>query len=239
MTITVRKTHIKREVKYTAKKITVKYMNTVGDQILKVVERSDPMTPEQQAHFDAWTDSIINDAEEQSDNDERQDELFVEEDPDDSGELEDGEEVELQEADVTAEEPLPEPPPPEEPTSEEPEPAEPEEAPEESPAPKGPVAPAAVFPVPAEEVKGQEPDPEAPVVTDWESEPLPVFENSEMPEFKKMEKDHLIWYINNSGKEVICEDMNWNFKVSLSPSMTLEKLRKEALHYAFQELKIK
>jgi len=225
---TVRKTHIKREVKYTPKKITIKYRNTSGDAILKVIERSDPMTPEQQSWFDAWADSMINDAEEQSDNDERQDELFTEEEPDDSVELEGGEEVELEDDDITAsEEPEPEPE------------EEPEEAPQESKAPKAPIPPAAVFPVAPEEVKGQEPEAEESDVIDWESKPLPVFENSEMPEFKKMEKDHLIWYINNSGKEVICEDMNWNFKVSLSPSMTLEKLRKEALHYAFQELKIK
>lgn len=109
-------------------------------------------------------------------------------------------------------------------------------APQEDPEPN-------VFRVPEEGVTGaddgmsDEPSPEE-SPRDWGDEPIPMFENSEIPEFKRMEKGHLIWYINNNDKETIIEDVKWNFNKSMKPDSSLQNIRVQALEIAFDELKI-
>lgn len=198
----VRKMHIKKEVKITPKKITIKYKNTTGDAILKIVERDDPMTTEQQAWYDALADSLINDAEEQSDNDERQEEMDLSDDIETvtppTTEPEAGEEVELSEESGVGEET------------------------DEDPVPE---------PEPAKTAKDSPP-------INYENMGVPVFDGTEIPDFKKMEKGHIEYYINKSEAAVITEDVFHNFAENLNTGIPINRLRTEALKVIFEKLKI-
>jgi hypothetical protein len=73
---------------------------------------------------------------------------------------------------------------------------------------------------------------------DYENIPLPTMEGTEIPAFDKMEKGHLIWYINNSGKDVLIMDVKFNFGKDLNPDATLDTTREQVLELIKKELKI-
>ena len=74
---------------------------------------------------------------------------------------------------------------------------------------------------------------------DWANVALPVIDNTEMPDYSLMEKEHLIWYVNNSEKDVLIEDVKFNFTKTLSPSASLETIREQVIELAAKELKWK
>jgi hypothetical protein len=74
---------------------------------------------------------------------------------------------------------------------------------------------------------------------DFTNEPLPVIENTEMPDYRAMTKEHLIWYVENSEKDVLIEDVKFNFSKNLSPDASLEVIREQVIELAAKELKWK
>jgi hypothetical protein len=97
--------------------------------------------------------------------------------------------------------------------------------------------------VPHEGVSGEsdesgEKEPAEEEPNDWTNVPIPIIENTEVPAFKAMEKEHLIWYVNNTEKATLIEDVKFNFDKNLSPDASEEVLREQVIELAIKELKL-
>lgn len=79
---------------------------------------------------------------------------------------------------------------------------------------------------------------------DWEQERLPTLAGcSDIPDFNRMEKGHILWYIANNDKDTLIQDCKAQFedKVSnkIDPALSIEQIRARAERVIFRNCKIK
>lgn len=74
---------------------------------------------------------------------------------------------------------------------------------------------------------------------DYSAKSIPMHDDTEMPNFSEMEKEHIEWYVGQcTTKGPLIEEVKYNFNQKIGASLSMEKIRERALSIIFKELKI-